>query len=236
MNNVLGVENKVYKCCDYSKTKEAEHIIIPKNIYSEWLFAMNFLPKEEWIATFKVEDNKVISYNIRAIGSSALVEFEDNKNCNGVVHSHHSMGAFHSGQDDSQCRNLYTYSIVIAFDNVIATKKVKLPCGGFGYIDCNIEVEGFDDLANTIDTLKKEYEAKSIVKYVQPNIYNPYFTQQVLPVDYKTSKFEEITDTDIGCPYCYGELDEVTEGNYCCRDCNRTVEKKDVYIWRENII
>lgn len=51
------------------------------------------------------------------------------------------MGAFHSSQDDAHARNLYTYSIVIAnAKGSIATKRVKLPCNGFGYVKISLQL------------------------------------------------------------------------------------------------
>ena len=51
------------------------------------------------------------------------------------------MGAFHSSQDDAHARNLYTYSIVIANSKgSIATKRVKLPCNGFGYVKISLQL------------------------------------------------------------------------------------------------
>ena len=43
--------------------------------------------------------------------------------------------------DDAHARNLYIYSIVIAnAKGSIATKRVKLPCNGFGYTKVDLEL------------------------------------------------------------------------------------------------
>ena len=97
---------------------------------------------KEWGAVFWVKDNTITSFKIpkQEVGSVDC-EFKEELGGDGIIHSHHDMGAFHSSQDDAHARNLYTYSIVIANSNgSIATKRVKLPCNGFGYVKISLQL------------------------------------------------------------------------------------------------
>lgn len=138
-SNILGVEPKVYKCgyCD----KYEETLDVPWSIYSSWLYLMQEMKKKEWGGVFVVEDLKVVSFRLpKQEVTGSEVEFKEDLVGNGVIHSHHGMGAFHSGQDDKQLRNLYEFSIVMSSTGHEACMRTKLPCGGFGYIDVKLKV------------------------------------------------------------------------------------------------
>lgn len=73
----------------------------------------------------------------QATGSVAFARpFTMPKDCVGFLHSHHGMGDFHSGQDDSCVDRNYPVSITVSFDRGKghglvwnATSFIKTPCG-----------------------------------------------------------------------------------------------------------
>jgi len=91
--------------------------------------------------------------------SSTSAEFKEELGGNGIVHSHHGMGAFHSSQDDRHCRNLYDYSIVMSNSKgYVASKRIELPCGAFGYLNVSLVIMSIPpglDLSKI--TEKREY-------------------------------------------------------------------------------
>ncbi len=142
-SNILDVRIKNYGECGFcSEGDNQEALKIPWNIWSQWMYISQHMGDKEWGAVFWVKDNTITSFKIpqQEVGSVDC-EFKEELGGDGIIHSHHDMGAFHSSQDDAHARNLYTYSIVIAnAKGSIATKRVKLPCNGFGYVKINLEL------------------------------------------------------------------------------------------------
>lgn len=142
-SNILEVKIKNYGECGYcSELDNQEALKIPWDIWSQWMYISQRMGDKEWGAVFWVKDSTIISFKIpnQEVGS-ADCEFKEELGGDGIIHSHHDMGAFHSSQDDAHARNLYTYSIVIAnAKGSIATKRVKLPCRGFGYVKISLKL------------------------------------------------------------------------------------------------
>jgi len=140
-SNVLGVSVKNYGECSWCCDKDnIETLNVPWSIWSEWLLLSSQMGNNEWGAVFWVKDKTITHYKIpKQEVSPVEVEFKEELGGCGIVHSHHNMDAFHSSQDDAYARNLYDYSIVLSNKTpYVATKKVSLPCGGFGYIELTI--------------------------------------------------------------------------------------------------
>jgi hypothetical protein len=168
-SNILDVKVKNYGECGYCAGHE-EILNIPWNIWSQWLFISNQMGDKEWGAIFWVKNNTITSFEIpKQEVSSVDCEFKEELGGDGIIHSHHNMDAFHSRQDDTHARNLYTYSVVITNSKGnIATKRVKLPCNGFGYVEVKlqlIEVPGIDlskitgKVREIISEISSEFEA-----------------------------------------------------------------------------
>jgi len=142
-SNILDVEIKNYGECGFCSCMDnKETLKIPWAIWSQWTYISRLMQDKEWGAVFWVKDNTITSFKIpRQEVTSVECEFKEDLGGDGIIHSHHDMGAFHSSQDDAHARNLYTYSIVIANSKgSIATKRVKLPCNGFGYRQVELEL------------------------------------------------------------------------------------------------
>jgi len=148
-SNVLGVKVKDYGECEYCSDEDNKEILkIPWNIWSQWLYVSQRMGGKEWGSVFWVKDSAITEFKIpRQKVSSTECEFEEDLGGDGIIHSHHELGAFHSSQDDRHARNLYVYSIVIANSGgYIATKRVKLPCKGFGYVKVNLRLIDCPDM------------------------------------------------------------------------------------------
>lgn len=120
-------------------------------------FLMKEYPSQEWLAYMTgrisekanlfVEDISIPPHKEASGGSAEAEPFHIPENCVGVIHSHHSMGAFHSATDQAYVDKNYPVSITVArngdslsFD---AVSYQETPCG-------------------------KGITLKSSVKYVQP--------------------------------------------------------------------
>lgn len=142
-SNILDVKIKNYGECGFCAEHDHKGTLnIPWDIWSQWLFISQRMGDKEWGAIFWVKDNTVTGFKIpKQEVTSVECEFKEELGGDGIIHSHHDMGAFHSSQDDAHARNLYTYSIVIANSKgSIATKRVKLPCNGFGYVKVGLQL------------------------------------------------------------------------------------------------
>ena len=142
-SNILDVKIKNYGECGFcSDHDHKETLKIPWSIWSQWLFISQQMGGKEWGGIFWVKNNTVTSFKIpKQEVSSVDCEFKEELGGDGIIHSHHDMGAFHSSQDDAHARNLYTYSIVTANSKgSIATKRVKLPCNAFGYVEVKLQL------------------------------------------------------------------------------------------------
>ncbi len=142
-SNILDVKIKNYGECGFCTEKDTQEALdIPWNIWSQWMYISQRMGEKEWGAVFWVKDNTITSFKIpkQEVGSVDC-EFKEELGGDGIIHSHHDMGAFHSSQDDAHARNLYTYSIVTTNSKgSIATKRVKLPCNGFGYVKISLKL------------------------------------------------------------------------------------------------
>jgi len=136
-SNLLDVKVENYVECGWcSSPANTITLNIPWVIWSQWLHISRQMGNKEWGAVFWIKDNCIIDFKIPLQEvSSAECEFKEELGGDGMVHSHHNMGAFHSSQDDHHARNLYKFSIVLSnTSGYEATMRTKLPCGGFGYV------------------------------------------------------------------------------------------------------
>lgn len=139
-DNILGIVSKDYKECGFCKTKDKETLYVSWETWSRWLYINSKMGSNEWTGVYDVRDKYLHNFRLpKQEVSSGECEMLEDLGGNGVVHSHHNMGAFHSSQDDKHCRNLYEYSIVLTNNNGYeACRRIKLPCGGFGYVEVEI--------------------------------------------------------------------------------------------------
>ena len=168
-SNILDVEIKNYGECGFCSCMDnKETLKIPWSIWSQWIYISRLMQDKEWGAIFSVKDNTITGFKIpKQEVTSVECEFKEDLGGDGIIHSHHDMGAFHSSQDDAHARNLYVYSIVIANSKgSIATKRVKLPCNGFGYTKVELELI---DLPQ-IDLSKISERVKELAPEISPGL------------------------------------------------------------------
>lgn len=157
-SNILNIRVKNYGECGYCSDAENKVTLnIPWAIWSQWLYISQQMAGKEWGGVFWIKENTITNFKIpKQEVSSTECEFKEELGGDGIVHSHHNMDAFHSSQDDSHARNLYAYSIVISNKGCEATKRIKLPCKGFGYLDVELRLTNCPDVDISKITEKKQ--------------------------------------------------------------------------------
>ncbi len=247
--NILGIKVENFGECAWCKKEDTEEqLIIPFDIWTKWLHVSWCMNDKEWGANFVVEDGIITDWNIpkqEVTGSSCEIDpAETGKN---HMHSHHSMGAFWSGQDDTASRNLHEYSIVWSTKGYKACRRMKLPCGGWGYKDVELIIPdepalGMDNIEEVTYVVKAKETKTDYPKY--PTYTNPYgqygATQRSLynwdrdeKEDKKVDKREkkdsdlELGDDDVFlwfCERCLHQWIEGPEDMYptCCPSCMST--------------
>lgn len=122
-------------------------LLMNKYTNKEWLgYLVGHLSELE---NYFVED-LVIPPHTESFYASAEVEpFHIPDKCIGVIHSHHSMGAFHSGTDDTHVDRNFPVSITVAFGEK-----------GSGLT--------YDAVSHQTTQCGKETTSKGVVKYVAP--------------------------------------------------------------------
>lgn len=245
-SNILDVETKHYSECGFCKEKE-EVLSVSWDIYSQWLFLLRKMEDKEWGGVLTIKDKIITEFKIpeQEVGRTEC-EFKEELGGEGIIHSHHSMGAFHSGQDDEHARNLYDYSIVISHQGIISTKRRKLPCGGFGYTDVKIEVI---DLPN-ID-LSKIKDKSYITSYSEYNDSFPFgnFPKKEKEVDYigqcnsclrdnQILESFKIKDTDVLlCEECEKKyFNKNDEEVFTCDSCMQNFPESELNNYMQGII
>jgi hypothetical protein len=118
VNNTEPVEHIE---CSLTKVPDVYLDLIPKRKIE---LLMEEYPHQEWFAylvgkttdrgNISVGDISVPPHKEASTASAEIEPFHTPGNCVGVIHSHHSMGAFHSGTDDSYVDRNYPISITVA--------------------------------------------------------------------------------------------------------------------------
>ena len=117
-----------------------------------------------------IEDISVPPHKYAGGGAAEAEPFHQPENCIGVIHSHHTMGAFHSGTDDAHVDRNYALSITVAArGNALeydAVSYQKTPCGKAVLQKCAIMVVRPDspfDEKEFLKTASKNIEKGGIV-------------------------------------------------------------------------
>jgi len=141
-HNILDVESLEYLNCDWCKRKDDIRILkVPWSVWATWLQISIDMGNLEWTGVYDVVGDTLCNFRIpKQTVSSTACEILEDLGGNGIVHSHHTMGAFHSGQDDKHARNLYDWSIVISSSGYDASARVRTPCGGWGHKSVVLEI------------------------------------------------------------------------------------------------
>ncbi len=120
---------------------------------------MGEYPHQEWLAYLRgriseknnifVEEISVPPHEEASAGSAEAEPLHIPKDCVGVIHSHHTMGAFHSGTDKAYVDKNFPVSITVAKNGEGLT---------------------YDAVCCSRTSCGKDLTLKSTVKYVQPQL------------------------------------------------------------------
>jgi hypothetical protein len=215
--NVLGVKIKDYGECEYCSDEDNKEVLkIPWDIWCQWLYISQRMAGKEWGAVFWVKNSTITEFKIpRQEVSSTECEFKEDLGGDGIVHSHHDLGAFHSSQDDRHARNLYLYSIVIANSSgYAATKRVKLPCKGFGYLRVELRLTGCPDL--------------DLSRITEKTVLSPLSSREETPkeIGFETDRLPCDNCVNQDCQNCahfyMGQFPCDNCVSFKCKDCQHT--------------
>jgi len=178
-------------------------LLMKEYTHQEWLAYLTGRISEK--DNIFVEDISVPPHK-EASGASAEAEpFHIPENCVGFIHSHHGMGAFHSGTDQSYVDKNYPVSITVAknggselvYDGVSYT---RTPCGKDTTLKATVKYvqpkalfdqDGFlKEAKANIDKGKKVYQSK-VVGAVYPR---HSITKELLPYSGYRDSFEYTVD------------------------------------------
>lgn len=129
------------------KPEEPFIITLSRKVKSKIDFLMKRFPNTEWLAyltgdkeTMIVSDMIIPKQSV-STANVFVIERPVDENIIGVIHSHHGMGAFFSGTDDSYINMNNDMSIVVAHNGYKAIVKWKTPCGHICFIDATVNIE-----------------------------------------------------------------------------------------------
>ncbi|MGW8177268.1 MAG: Mov34/MPN/PAD-1 family protein [bacterium] len=91
--------------------REKVELLLKEYPHQEW---MAYLVGKKLDNTYRVLDIVVPPHAYVGAGMAEAEPFNIPENCIGVIHSHHSMGAFHSGTDHDHVDRNYPISITVA--------------------------------------------------------------------------------------------------------------------------
>jgi len=228
-SNILDVKVKSYNECGYcSDPGNRIGLNIPWEIYSKWLYLSSQMGGKEWASVFTVKDDTITEFKIpKQEVSGTSVEFKEELGGNGIVHSHHDMGAFHSGQDEKHCRNLYEYSIVLSNGNgYVASKRIKLPCSAFGYLNVELTVTSIPSGIDLSKITEKTYRTGFGRKSDQPDL-----------IPGNSAAGESFLDdspclkcTTLKCDECQFVISDEERCSYCesvkCKTCTFAIDNR----------
>jgi len=182
-------------------------------------------PRTEWIGYLVGEENRdsgdifiediVIPPHEEADSVSCLAEpFNIPKQgCIGVIHSHHSMGAFHSGQDDHTVDRNFPISITVSKRNSNlewdAISYAVTPCGKHTLLKCSLKYVQPKPLFDRKGWLDKAKE--NIDKGMRPKVVQTPSNGYV-PVRYRLPEGEKFAVDSSGRVLSAKEYQEAMKG------------------------
>jgi len=221
----------------WGKQKAEEHIqcslVRAPTVYLEPVvrqkigILMEEYPHQEWLAYLTgrmsekgnifVED-MIVPPHKEVSGASAEAEPQHQpSNCVGIIHSHHSMGAFHSGTDQAYVDKNYPVSITVARNGVNeltydAVSYVRTPCGKDTILKSTVKYVQPEPLFDKDTWLKEAKENIERGKRIYKPVVQP---QSFVPVRYRLAEFngDYVTDNE-GHILSRKELNEILDDIY----------------------
>ncbi len=187
-------------------------LLMDEYTHQEWLaYLRGRISKRENIF---VEDILVPPHSEVSSGSAEAEPFHIPKDCVGIIHSHHSMGAFHSGTDQSYVDKNFPVSITVSKDaNGLTYDAIcysKTPCGKGHTLKSPVKYVSPQPTFDSEKFLKgaKKNIDKGKKIYVAPAIAGGYEIYPYVPVKYRGFGADVVTDKD-GHVLSQTELDDI---------------------------
>ncbi len=160
---------------------------------------MKEYPHQEWLGylvgrvsekeNFFVEDLSIPPHTEVSAGSAEAEPFHIPEDCIGVIHSHHTMGAFHSGTDKSYVDKNFLISITVArkgeeleFDAISYQTTL---CGKGITISCSVKYVSPKPLFDTDEFLKGAKANVDKGKRFIPVVYK----YAPIPIGYENTRY-----------------------------------------------
>lgn len=171
-------ELKIVTACGYKPEKI--DITLSRVVKNKIDLLMKRYPSTEWLAYLIGNSNTNyvtdIEIPVQTV-TSASVQVEGptiSPFVIGVIHSHHSMGAFFSGTDENYINGNHSISIVVAHNGIKAQARWNTPCGSKLIVDGNVVIEReslFDEAAFLVNSTSLISEKVSFV--FTPTVFTP---------------------------------------------------------------
>lgn len=146
---------------------EAIEIVISRVVKNKIDILMKQYRSTEWLGyligdreTLRIHDMIIPKQEVSSARVDVLGPIE-RQDIIGVIHSHHSMGAFFSSVDDTYINGNHNLSIVVAHNGVKAVVRWTTPCGSKMLVDGKVVVERenlFDEDAFLEDAIENILE------------------------------------------------------------------------------
>lgn len=130
---------------------DAEPIYITRNIYDKIMSVMDVCPDSEWSALINENEGVVDEMLVpEQVTKGATVDFKEHPSgYDGIIHSHHNMGATFSSIDNEGINKNYDVSILVAWDNshgIETAGSRRVSVGDDKYvIETNVETKSQDN-------------------------------------------------------------------------------------------
>lgn len=164
---------KQIKNCD--KSPDTITIWLKMKVKRKIDILMDKYKSREWLAYLLGKDNIVDDIYFpkqnATAGTVDNIELPAEIKVMGVIHSHHGMGTFFSGTDDSFINGNHDISIVVAHNGFKGTVRWKTPCGCLKEVDAKIKL--YVKTSFNEDEFIKDVEEK--MKYEVPVVNYPRY-------------------------------------------------------------
>lgn len=247
LNKGWDIKKEVEKTTECGEVHTPK-IVLKEEVYDKIVALMKEFSSSEWMAyligrkeeeRFVVEDLHVPEQEVSSSYCESK-EVEPNGSI-GMIHSHHSMGAFFSGTDDSSINLNNELSIVVSNKGgsleFLCSIRLKTPCGKYIFKRTStVEVEMEDKKKEWVEAMKKKIKDRitttNVLSYYgygyyddYRDYYNEYYKKlykeaeketkvekETKAVEYEENYLDNFEEVD--CPVCKG-TGAGEDGEYC---------------------
>jgi len=167
---------KIVKECGMIN-KKAKTIHITQQVMKKIKTLLHYLPQLEWLGYLTIENNIITDITIPSQEVSfASVEVITPSDYDGIIHSHHKIGAFHSLTDlEGGDANNQISLVIDNKRNIVGIERVELPCGAYCFREIKVEeISDFDK--EWYEKIKQNITVKEWKK--ESPIIEPYYQYQ----------------------------------------------------------